>query len=105
MPLHSECGITETEFTYPIPADANCHQYDISVTAVNIVGRGEPATVTYTGLQTSMYVNFSVNSIVYSKAIDCYFQAHITRKQANKFFILHASMACFDIMFVHVPTA
>ena len=52
--LHSECGITETEFTYPIPADANCHQYDFTVTAVNIVGRGEPATVTYTGLQTSM---------------------------------------------------
>ena len=36
--LHSECGITETEFTYPEPP--GCDGYTFTVIPVNIVGNG-----------------------------------------------------------------
>ena len=38
--LHSECGITETEFTYPLPPRSWCDQYNFTVTPVNVVGNG-----------------------------------------------------------------
>ena len=49
--LFSQCGITETEYSYAIspPEDVNCHAFSFTVTAVNIVGNGEPNTVVYQG--------------------------------------------------------
>ena len=38
--LHSQCGITETEFEYPIPPDSGCHDYIVTVTPVNPAGNG-----------------------------------------------------------------
>ena len=51
--LHSECGITETQFSYPIPPDSDCHVYTFTVTPVNIVGNGSRDTVSYIGAETS----------------------------------------------------
>ena len=42
--LHSQCGITETEYEYPIPPDSACHMYMFTVTPVNPVGNGQPST-------------------------------------------------------------
>ena len=42
--IYSECGITATEFSYPIPLDAGCNIYVFRVVAVNIMGKGEAAT-------------------------------------------------------------
>ena len=47
--LHSECGITETQFSYPIPPDSDCYVYNFTVTPVNIVGNGTSEIVTYMG--------------------------------------------------------
>ena len=46
--LHSQCGITETEFTYLIP-ESYCYSttFSFSITPLNIVGRGEEATLFY----------------------------------------------------------
>ena len=55
--LHSQCGITETTFTFPIPTDTNCHAYNFSVTPVNIVGNGTEDTTSYIGVQASTYVH------------------------------------------------
>ena len=43
--LHSECGITETEYEYPIPPDSACHMYMFTVTPVNVAGNGELETL------------------------------------------------------------
>ena len=43
--LHSECGITDTEYEYPMPLDSVCHVHVFTVTPVNAVGNGTYATV------------------------------------------------------------
>ena len=47
--LLSECGITETEFTYLMPPESYCYSTTFSffITPLNIVGRGEMATLFY----------------------------------------------------------
>ena len=45
--LLSECGITSTEFSYPIPPESYCSQILLTVTPVNRVGNGSRATVSY----------------------------------------------------------
>ena len=42
--LHSECGITETEYECPIPPDSACHMYMFTVTPVNVVGNGSASS-------------------------------------------------------------
>ena len=46
--LHSECGITETEYEYPIPPDSACHDHMVTahVTPINVVGNGTSSTLT-----------------------------------------------------------
>ena len=43
--LHSQCGITETEYEYPIPPDSACHNLMVTVTPVNVVGNGTSSTL------------------------------------------------------------
>ena len=38
--LHSQCGITEMEFTYPLLSRISCDGYNFTVTPVNVVGNG-----------------------------------------------------------------
>ena len=40
--LHSQCGITETGFSFSIPPDSACHNYTFTftITPVNVVGNG-----------------------------------------------------------------
>ena len=45
--IYSECGITETEFYYPMPSDAPCTEYIFSVHGINAAGTGEPSTTQY----------------------------------------------------------
>ena len=47
--LLSECGITETEFTYLMPPHSFCYSttFSFSIAPLNIVGRGEVATLFY----------------------------------------------------------
>ena len=47
--LHSQCNITMTEFSYPLPQDAVCHSYVLTVSPVNVVGRGVSSSVSYIG--------------------------------------------------------
>ena len=42
--LHSECGITETEYEYPIPPDSACHDHMVTVTPGNPAGNGTSST-------------------------------------------------------------
>ena len=49
--LHSQCDITMTEFSYPLPQDAVCHSYVLSITPVNVVGRGFSNSVSYIGTE------------------------------------------------------
>ncbi len=49
--LHSECGITAPNFTYPIPRDSDCHAIMFTVTPVNVVGNGTNRTVSYSGIK------------------------------------------------------
>ena len=44
--LHSECGINVTEYTY-LPPDSGCRDHVITVTPVNVVGRGQQSTILY----------------------------------------------------------
>ena len=55
MTLHSECDVIQPLFSYPIPPDADCHRYNFTVRAVNIVGMGEPATDIYVAVGASTY--------------------------------------------------
>ena len=48
-PLYSECGITATQFDYPI--SPVCTSYNFSVQALNVVGSGEPTHVIYCKLE------------------------------------------------------
>ncbi len=50
--LYSQCGITATDFSYPVPVDALCHIYMLTVTPVNVVGNGTPRTVSYFETET-----------------------------------------------------
>ena len=43
LTLSSLCGITVTEFSYPLPPDRGCHDYVFTVTPVNVVGNGTQA--------------------------------------------------------------
>ena len=43
--LHSQCGITETEYEYPIPPDSACHDHMVTVTPVNAVGNGTTISI------------------------------------------------------------
>ena len=45
--LHSQCGITETEYEYPIPPDSACHDHMVTVTPVNPAGNGTSSSSTY----------------------------------------------------------
>ena len=51
--LHSECGINETEFSYPIPPDSQCNNYTFIVIPVNLVGNGSEDLAPYVGAQAS----------------------------------------------------
>ena len=43
--LHSECGITETEYEYPIPPDSACHDHMVTVTPVNPADNGTSSSI------------------------------------------------------------
>ena len=45
--LHSQCGITKTEYEYPIPPDSACRDHMVTVTPVNVAGNGTSSTLTY----------------------------------------------------------
>ena len=51
--LHSQCGITDTEYeyTHSIPLDALCHNYMVNVTPVNVIGNGTSSTLVYPVLE------------------------------------------------------
>ena len=51
--LHSECGITETAFTYPIP-HGYCHGYNFTVRPVAVVGYGDVITFSYLDVEEGM---------------------------------------------------
>ena len=55
MSIHSEYEITEAMFSFSIPPGADCHRYNFTVRAVNAVGVGEPATVSFGAVEASMY--------------------------------------------------
>ncbi len=45
--IHSQCGITDTQYNYTVsPRSTPCDTYTFTITPVNIVGNGEPASVT-----------------------------------------------------------
>ena len=52
--LHSQlqCGITDTEYEYPIPPDGGCHDDIITVTPVNVVGNGSASFIQYSQILT-----------------------------------------------------
>ena len=52
--LHTQCGITESSFTFPIPEDADSHMYNFTVIPVNIVGNGTENTISYIGGKSDM---------------------------------------------------
>ena len=61
--LLSQCGITESEFTYPL-LDAICQGYSIlnfTITPVNVVSEGAPSSVSYIGTEAGKLM--VVNSI------------------------------------------
>ena len=51
--LHSQCRITETLFSYPIPENTNCTVVEFIVTPLNIVGQGESAAESYIRVRSS----------------------------------------------------
>lgn len=53
--LHSQCGISMTEFSYPVPPDSNCHKLLFTVTPVNVMGNGIGSTQLYFGVQNRKY--------------------------------------------------
>ena len=46
-PLHSTCGIHDTEFLYQLPSTC---KINFTVTPVNVVGPGEASTLQYTSV-------------------------------------------------------
>ena len=54
--LHSQCGITETEYEYPIPPDSACHDHMVTVTPVNPAGNGTSSLLTYSEAIECKYV-------------------------------------------------
>ena len=63
--LHSQCDITMTEFSYPLPQDAVCHSYVLTISPINLVGRGAPSSMPYIGTEAGMHaMRYSVNKIV-----------------------------------------
>ena len=53
--LHSQCDVTEAEFSYPMPQDALCHSYIFTITPVNVVGRGVLRSLSYIGTEAGSY--------------------------------------------------
>ena len=45
--LHSECEITDTKFSYPMPPRNWCDLIIFTITPVNVVGNGTRNTVSY----------------------------------------------------------
>ena len=45
--LRSQCGVNGTLFSYPIPSNDGCHDYEFTVTPVNVVGNGTTANVSH----------------------------------------------------------
>ena len=45
--LHSQCGVNGTLFSYPIPSNDGCHDYEFTVTPVNVVGNGTTANLSH----------------------------------------------------------
>ena len=57
--LHLQCDITITEFSYPIPQDALCHSFILTVSPINVVGRGISSSVSYIGTEAGTLSNCS----------------------------------------------
>ena len=58
-----------TEFSYPLPQDAVCHSYVLTITPINVVGRGAPSSMPYIGTEAGMHAmrqltTHAVNKIV-----------------------------------------
>ena len=53
--LHSECGITETEYEYPI--NGGCNDHMMIVTPLNVVGNGTSASILYSQIVSCMLLN------------------------------------------------
>ena len=58
-----------TEFSYPLPQDAVCHSYVLTVSPINVVGRGAPSSMPYIGTEAGMHAmrqlaTHAVNKIV-----------------------------------------
>ena len=51
---HKQTDNTTT--TWPIPHDAGCRSYFFGVSALNIVGTGEPATINYSSIVGNVLV-------------------------------------------------
>ena len=45
--LHSECGINRTEYNFPVPTGSGCGGVIVTVTPVNVAGRGLPTSIQY----------------------------------------------------------
>lgn len=54
--VHSDCNITDTGFSYPMPRDGVCHIYLFTVTSVNVAGNGSRNTVSYFETNIRKYV-------------------------------------------------
>ena len=50
----SQCGITDTHFSYPIAPDSGCHDYIFTIIPVNVLGNGTSAAVV--SHSQSMYI-------------------------------------------------
>lgn len=59
--LDSQCGISDTSFSFTIPPLSWCYLYVAVVTPINIVGRGVQSAVSYFGTETSELVDSAVN--------------------------------------------
>ena len=52
--LFSQCGINATQISLSLSLDDVCHVYRITVTPVNVVGRGERNSLIYSQIESSM---------------------------------------------------